>query len=48
MLQLQSIRISQIEAKGMVAHVQEKWKTEFEKRKKLHNLVRLADDSLTG
>jgi len=35
----QTIRIHKIESDAMVRHAQDKWRVEFEKRKKLHNLV---------
>mmetsp|Transcript_536 Transcript_536/g.1389 ORF Transcript_536/g.1389 Transcript_536/m.1389 type:complete len:891 (-) Transcript_536:598-3270(-) len=35
----QTIKITKIETNAMIQHVQEKWRAEFEKRKRLHNLV---------
>ncbi|KAF5842157.1 P-loop containing nucleoside triphosphate hydrolase protein [Dunaliella salina] len=35
----QTIKINKIETNAMIQHIQEKWKAEFEKRKRLHNLV---------
>ncbi|GIL77178.1 hypothetical protein Vretimale_3159 [Volvox reticuliferus] len=35
----QAARILQLETQGQIAHYREKWRTEFEKRRKLHNQV---------
>ena len=35
-------RIQQLEAQGMIKHFQDKWRVEFDKRKKLHNTVRVC------
>jgi len=35
----QQLRIKELEAQGMIKHFQDKWRAEFEKRKKLHNQV---------
>ena len=35
----ETIKIKEIESQAMVRHYSEKWRLEFDKRKKLHNLV---------
>ncbi|KAG2495257.1 hypothetical protein HYH03_006530 [Edaphochlamys debaryana] len=35
----QAAKIRELEAAGQIAHFQEKWRAEFEKRRKLHNMV---------
>ncbi len=36
----QAARIRELEAQGQIAHFREKWRAEFDKRRKLHNQVR--------
>lgn len=38
----QAARIRELEAQGQIAHFREKWRAEFDKRRKLHNQVRMA------
>lgn len=35
----QQLRIKELETTGLVNHFKDKWRSEFEKRKKLHNMV---------